>query len=57
MPRIHKAFVTAIVILVTGVLALWQGSPIRADFVAVMIGFALASIVVLWVFPETSVRK
>jgi hypothetical protein len=52
----NKAVITIFVILVTGVLVLWQGSPLRPDFVYIVLGLAGVSLLVLWLFPEGRVH-
>jgi hypothetical protein len=57
MPARHKFAVSVLVILLTAVLVLWQGSPLRPDLANVVIGFAAVSLLVLWLFPESGVRE
>jgi hypothetical protein len=57
MPARHKFSVSVLAVLLTAVLVLWPGSPLRPDLAAVVIGFAGVSLLVLWLFPETGVRE
>jgi hypothetical protein len=57
MPARHKFAVSIAAVLLTALLVLWQGSPLRPDLANFLIGFAVVSLLVLWLFPETGVRE
>jgi hypothetical protein len=55
MPSDVKAVLSAIVLLVAGVLSFWSGSPIRPDFSTFVI--AVLMVAAMWVFPEAGAKK
>jgi hypothetical protein len=57
MPTDVKAIVSAVVLIVAGILAYWRGSPIRPDFANVVIGTAVFMVVAMWIFPEAGAKK
>jgi hypothetical protein len=57
MPSDVKAIVSAIVLIVAGVLAYWSGSPIRPDFSTYIMVTAVFMVVAMWIFPEAGVKK
>jgi hypothetical protein len=57
MPNDVKAIVSVIALLVAGILAYWQGSPIRPEFSTFVMGAALFMVVAMWVFPEAGGKK
>jgi hypothetical protein len=52
VPNDVKAALSAIVLIVAGVLAFWRGSPIRHDFSLFIVIVALLMVGAMWVFPE-----
>jgi membrane protein YdbS with pleckstrin-like domain len=57
MPNDVKAFVSALALVVAGILAYWHGSPIRPEFSTFVIITAVFMVVSMWVFPEAGVKK
>ena len=57
MPYDVKAVLSAIVLLVAGVLSFWSGSPIRPDFATFVMVTAALMVAAMWVFPEAGARK
>jgi membrane protein YdbS with pleckstrin-like domain len=57
MPTDVKAIVSAVVLIVAGILAYWRGSPIRPDLANVVIGTAVFMVVAMWIFPEAGAKK
>jgi hypothetical protein len=57
MPSDVKAIVSAIVLIVAGVLAYWSGSPIRPDFSTYIMVTAVFMVVAMWIFPEAGAKK
>ncbi len=57
MPTDVKAVVSAIAVIVAGVLAWWSGSPVRPDYGKVVIGTAIFMVVAMWIFPEAGAKK
>jgi hypothetical protein len=57
MPNDVKTIVSAIVLIVAGVLAYWSGSPIHAGFSTYIMVTAVLMVVAMWVFPEAGVKK
>jgi lysylphosphatidylglycerol synthetase-like protein (DUF2156 family) len=57
MPHDVKAILSAIVLLVAGVLSFWGGSPIRRDFATFVMVTAVLMVAAMWVFPEAGARK
>jgi hypothetical protein len=57
MPHDVKAVLSAIVLVVAGVLSFWSGSPIRPDFATFVMVMAVLMVAAMWVFPEAGVKK
>ena len=57
MPSDVKAVLSAIVLLVAGVLSFWSGSPIRPDFSTFVMVIAVLMVAAMWVFPEAGAKK
>jgi len=57
MPTDVKAAVSAITLIVAGVLAWWSGSPIRPDLANVVIATAIFMVVAMWIFPEAGAKR
>ena len=57
MPNDVKAVLSAIVLVVAGVLAFWSGSPIRHDFSIFVMIVAVLMVAAMWVFPEATGKK
>jgi len=57
MPHDVKAVLSAIVLLVAGVLSFWSGSPIRPDFATFVMVTAVLMVAAMWVFPEAGAKK
>ena len=57
MPHDVKAVLSAIVLLVAGVLSFWSGSPIRPDFSIFVMIVAVLMVAAMWVFPEAGAKK
>jgi membrane protein YdbS with pleckstrin-like domain len=57
MPSDVKAVLSAIVLLVAGVLSFWSGSPIRPDFSTFVVVIAVLMVAAMWVFPEAGAKK
>jgi hypothetical protein len=57
MPYDVKAVLSAVVLLVAGVLSFWSGSPIRPDFATFVMVTAVLMVAAMWVFPEAGVKK
>jgi hypothetical protein len=57
MPYDVKAVLSAIALLVAGVLSFWSGSPIRPDFATFVMVTAVLMVAAMWVFPEAGARK
>ena len=57
MPNDVKAVVSAVTLIVAGVLAYWSGSPIRPEYSTFVVGTAVFMIVAMWIFPEAGVKK
>jgi hypothetical protein len=57
MPNDIKAALSAIVLVVAGVLAFWRGSPIRHDFSIFVMIAAVLMVAAMWVFPEAAGKK
>lgn len=57
MPNDVKAVLSAIVLIVAGVLAFWSGSPIRHDFSIFVMIVAVLMVAAMWVFPEAAGKK
>ena len=57
MPSDVKAGLSAIVLLVAGVLSFWSGSPIRPDFSTFVMVIAVLMVAAMWVFPEAGAKK
>jgi len=57
MPHDVKAVLSAVVLLVAGVLSFWSGSPIRPDFAIFVMVTAVLMVAAMWVFPEAGAKK
>jgi hypothetical protein len=57
MPYDVKAVLSAVVLLVAGVLSFWSGSPIRPDFATFVMVTAVLMVAAMWVFPEAGAKK
>ena len=57
MPHDVKAVLSAIVLVVAGVLSFWSGSPIRPDFSTLVMVIAVLMVAAMWVFPEAGAKK
>jgi hypothetical protein len=57
MPNDVKTIVSAVVMIVAGVLAYWSGSPIRPGFSTYIMVTAALMVLAMWVFPEAGVKK
>ena len=57
MPSDVKAVLSAIVLLVAGVLSFLSGSPIRPDFSTFVMVIAVLMVAAMWVFPEAGAKK
>jgi hypothetical protein len=57
MPNDVKATVSIIVLIIAGVLAYWNHSPVRPEFGHFIIGTAIFMIIAMWIFPEAGVKK
>jgi hypothetical protein len=57
MPNDVKTIVSAVVMMVAGLLAYWSGSPIRPGFSTYIMVTAALMVLAMWVFPEAGVKK
>jgi hypothetical protein len=57
MPYDVKAILSAIVLVVAGVLSFWRESPIRPDFSTFVMVMAALMVAAMWVFPEAGAKK
>ena len=57
MPNDVKAAVSAVALIVAGVLAFWSGSPIRPGLSGFVIVTAVFMAAAMWIFPEAGVKK
>jgi len=57
MPNDVKAYLSAAVAVVAGILAYWRGSPIRPEFGTFVLFTAAFMILAMWVFPEAAGKK
>lgn len=57
MPNDVKAVVSAITLIVAGVLAYWSKSPIHHDLSTIVMITAVFMVVAMWIFPEAGVKK
>ncbi len=57
MPNDVKAVVSAITLVVAGVLAYWSKSPIHHDLSTVVMITAAFMVAAMWIFPEAGVKK
>ena len=57
MPSDVKAILSAIVLVVAGVLSYWSGSPIRHDFSTFVMVVAVLMVAAMWVFPEAAAKR
>jgi hypothetical protein len=47
-----KVFFTAVIVLLAAALSLWNGSPVHADQIWLVIAIAAGMIAVIWTFPK-----
>ena len=57
MPTDVKAAVSAVVIVVALLLAIWNGSPIQPGFGKFVLFTAVFFVVAMWIFPEAGGKK
>jgi hypothetical protein len=57
MPNDVKIGVSAVVLIVAGILAWWSGSPVRPEYSTFVLGTAVFMIIAMWIFPEAGVKK
>jgi hypothetical protein len=57
MPNDVKAAVSAVALIVAGILAFWSGSPIRAGLSGFVMVTAISMVAAMWIFPEAGVKK
>jgi hypothetical protein len=57
VPNDVKAVLSAIVLIVAGVLAFWGGSPIRHGLAIFVMIVAVLMVAAMWVFPEATGKK
>jgi hypothetical protein len=57
MPNDVKAIVSAVTLIVAGILAYWSGSPIRPGFSTYVMVTAVFMVVAMWIFPEAGGKK
>jgi membrane protein YdbS with pleckstrin-like domain len=57
MPNDVKAIVSAITLIVAGVLAYWSKSPVHHDLANVVMITAVFMVIAMWIFPEAGVKK
>jgi hypothetical protein len=57
MPNDVKAVVSAVTLIVAGVLAYWGGSPIRPEYATFVVVTAVFMVIAMWIFPEAGVKK
>jgi membrane protein YdbS with pleckstrin-like domain len=57
MPNDVKAIVSALLLIVAGVLSYWSGSPVRPEFATYIMVTAIFMVVAMWIFPEAGVKK
>jgi hypothetical protein len=57
MPTDVKAAVSAIALIVAGVLAWWSGSPVRPELGKIVIGTAIFMVIAMWIFPEAGAKR
>jgi hypothetical protein len=57
MPNDVKAIVSALLLIVAGVLSYWSGSPVRPEFATYIMVTAVFMVVAMWIFPEAGVKK
>jgi membrane protein YdbS with pleckstrin-like domain len=57
MPNDVKAIVSALLLIVAGVLSYWSGSPVRPEFATYIMLTAIFMVVAMWIFPEAGVKK
>ncbi|MBV9260205.1 MAG: hypothetical protein JO205_02420 [Pseudolabrys sp.] len=56
MPNDVKAVVSAVVLVVAGILAWWGRSPV-SDMPTAVLLTAVFMVVAMWIFPEAGVKK
>lgn len=57
MPNDVKAIVSAITLIVAGVLAYWSKSPVHHDLANIVMLTAVFMVIAMWIFPEAGVKK
>jgi hypothetical protein len=57
MPNDVKVVVSALTVIVAGILAYWSGSPVRPDLSTFLMVTAVFMVAAMWVFPEAGVKK
>jgi len=57
MPNDVKAAVSAVTLIVAGVLAFWSGAPNRPGLAGFVIVAAIFMVAAMWIFPEAGVKK
>ena len=57
MPTDVKAVVSAVTLMIAGVLAYWGGSPIRPEYSTFVVVTAVFMVIAMWIFPEAGVKK
>jgi membrane protein YdbS with pleckstrin-like domain len=57
MPNDVKAIVSAITLIVAGVLAYWSKSPVHHDLANIVMITAVFMVIAMWIFPEAGVKK
>lgn len=57
MPNDVKAIVSAITLIVAGVLAYWSKSPVHHDLASIVMITAVFMVIAMWIFPEAGVKK
>lgn len=57
MPNDVKAIVSAITLIVAGILAYWSKSPVHQDLSTIVMVTAAFMVVAMWIFPEAGVKK
>jgi hypothetical protein len=57
MPNDVKLIVSALTLIVAGILAYWSGSPVRPELATFLMATAVFMVAAMWVFPEAGVKK
>lgn len=57
MPNDVKAIISLVTLIVAGVLAYWNGSPISPEYSTLVVVTAFFMVVSMWIFPEAGVKK